>query len=245
MAEAAGEKSPGRRSRGSRVFALALGSVFVLLLGCGPSIQPIHEGSVRFEHCYRLDLDPRIAPAHRHACWKQWLEVYSYGQSRDRVEHSRHRIANLEAGDPNPPKLNLELEEARAARQFYMATPAPTDVATPAPTDVYAPPPAMATPTKAEMAPAPGDTCVVNCQTARTACLTRCETSTSKPPEPEPQNAEPSKAPAKPPSKPPSELKATSKSPAPAASSATSEESAVGECECERDYKSCGVRCFE
>src|SRR6187551_2767382 len=140
MAEAAGEKSPGRRSRGSRVFALALGSVFVLLLGCGPSIQPIHEGSVRFEHCYRLDLDPRIAPAHRHACWRQWLEVYSYGQSRDRVEHSRRRIGDLEAGDPNPPQLNLAAEEARTDRQFYMATPAPTDV--------YAPPPAMATPAK-------------------------------------------------------------------------------------------------
>jgi hypothetical protein len=92
-----------------------------LPLGCGPSIQPIHEGGVRFEHCYRLDLDARIAPAHRHACWKQWLEVYSYGQSRDRLEYSQRRLRDLEAGDPHPPQLNLDQQEAREARQFYMA----------------------------------------------------------------------------------------------------------------------------
>src|SRR5687768_4415792 len=41
-----------------------------LALACGPSVQSIHEGSVRFEHCYRLDLDLDIAPGHREACWK-------------------------------------------------------------------------------------------------------------------------------------------------------------------------------
>lgn len=240
MAEAAGEKSPGGGSRRSRALALVLGLELILLLGCGPSIQPIHEGSVRFEHCYRLDLDPRIAPAHRHACWKQWLEVYSYGQSRDRVEHSRRRISDLQAGDPNPPKLNLEQDEAREARQFYMATPAPADVATPAPTNVYAPPPSMA-PTQPATPAAPGDTCVVNCQTARTACLARCGASASNPPKADPQNS----GAAKTASKPTPELTTTPKSPAAASSAATSEESAVGECECERDYKSCGVRCFE
>src|SRR5690606_8301928 len=101
--------------------------------GCGPSIQPIHEGGVRFEHCYRLDLDPKIAPGHRHACWKQWLEVYSYGQSRDRIEYSQRRLRDLEAGDTNPTRLNLDQQQARETRQFYMATPAPTSVHAPPP----------------------------------------------------------------------------------------------------------------
>ena len=211
------------------MLALVGGSELVLLLGCGPSIQPIHEGSVRFEHCYRLDLDPRIAPAHRHVCWKQWLEVYSFGQSRDRVEYSRRRIGDLEAGDPNPPKLNLELEEKREARQFYMATPAPTDV--------YAPPPAMATPAQPETPAGPGDECVVNCQTARSACLASCKSSVSALPRTEPKT-EPS-------SQPTPELRPKPKSPAAASSAGASEESAVGECECELEYKSCGARCFE
>ena len=33
------------------LFGLGLGAA------CGPSVQSIHEGNVRFEHCYRLDLE--------------------------------------------------------------------------------------------------------------------------------------------------------------------------------------------
>lgn len=201
-----------------------------LPLACGPSIQPIHEGGVRFEHCYRLDLDPKIAPSHRHACWKQWLEVYSYGQSRDRLEYSRRRVRDLEAGDPNPPQLHLDQIEEREARQFYMATPAPTSV--------HAPPPPVATPTEATEPLAPGDACVVSCRTARNACLNRCEQQPGATP-PTPANSASATPPAP---------KAGSAPTAPAASGASAakpEESAVGECDCEREYKMCGARCFE
>lgn len=200
-------------------------------LGCGPSIQPIHEGGVRFEHCYRLDLDPKIAPAHRHACWQQWLEVYSFGQSRDRLEYSRRRLLDLAAGDPNPPQLNLNQAEAREARQFYMATPAPTSV--------HAPPPPVAAPP--ETGPlAPGDTCVASCRTARAECLTRCE----KPavdPAVAPSTSPGQKAPAA-----PAPAANTKSRPPPGAPPPEgSEESAESECDCEADYKICGVRCFE
>lgn len=243
MAETPGT-APGTASRWWRACVLC---GFVELVGlplaCGPSIQPIHEGGVRFEHCYRLDLDPKIAPGHRHACWKQWLEVYSYGQSRDRIEYSQRRLRDLETGDANPPRLNLDQQQARETRQFYMATPAPTSV--------HAPPPPVATP--AEAGPlAPGDPCVASCRTARAACLTRCETPI------DPASATPpATADAKPPAPgtptpvtkpaPPSSAPATrsSASPASPAAGKPTEESAVSECDCEEAYKICGARCFE
>lgn len=236
MAEAPGTNSPGGGPSWWRACVLCgLAQLVGLPLGCGPSIQPIHEGGVRFEHCYRLDLDPRIAPAHRHACWKQWLEVYSYGQSRDRLEYSQRRLRDLEAGDAHPPQLNLDQqEEGREARQFYMATPAPTSV--------HAPPPPVAPPSETEPL-APGDTCVAGCRTARAACLTRCEkpavdpatalSATSAPTTPVP-GAKP--VPVPPSGAPPIEAGKVGKA---------AEESAVSECDCEGDYKICGARCFE
>jgi hypothetical protein len=199
---------------------------------CGPSIQSIHEGSVRFEHCYRLDLDPKIAPSHRHACWEQWLEVYSFGQSRDRLEHARKRVLDLAAGDPNPPSLNLESEEQREARQFYISTPDPVNV--------HAPPPPVAAAPTSNTPVAPSDACVVTCRNTRTACLARCGESTPAPPAPD------SPAPVPPPSasggkkeppKPPEQGAAPN--------NPTAEESTDSACACEQDYKSCGARCFE
>ncbi len=75
--------------------------VLLLLLpaGCGPSIQSLWEGEVRFEHCYRLDHDDQISASHRRACWGNWLSVYSYGQSRDRIEYAQTRLQSLELGD--------------------------------------------------------------------------------------------------------------------------------------------------
>lgn len=234
-AEAPGTKPLGGSLRWWRAGALCcFAQLAGLPLGCGPSIQPIHEGGVRFEHCYRLDLDPKIAPAHRHACWKQWLEVYSYGQSRDRLEYSQRRLRDLEAGDPNPPQLDLDQQQAREARQFYMATPAPTSV--------HAPPPPMAP--AAETGPlAPGDACVTNCRTARTACLARCEgppvdpaTATLRGPGAKPGATTPTPA---------STASATPAASPSAPAAGGSEESTDSKCDCEGDYKICGARCFE
>jgi len=237
MAEGPGGNSRWWRSRLlGGLLPLAGLQLAGLPLGCGPSIQPIHEGGVRFEHCYRLDLDPKIAPPHRHACWKQWLEVYSYGQSRDRIEYSRRRVHDLEAGDPNPPLLNLDQVEAREARQFYMATPAPTSV--------HAPPPPMATPEPSEPL-APGDACVASCRTARSQCFTRC----GQPADTAATPPSPATAPPTPSAQPPVPTPQPSAKPAasatPTESSEPGKESAEGECECEREYKMCGARCFE
>lgn len=141
-----------------------------ILLACGPSVQVLHEGTVRFEHCHRLDLDPRIAPSHRKACWEAWLERYSYGQPRDRQEYAQRRIAAIERNEP-PPTLNLDGEPERSQRGEPIG-----------PIDAHAPPPKVAPPAESartweEAVPddeAPGDDCVQACRSDRRTCLESC-----------------------------------------------------------------------
>lgn len=135
--------------------------------GCGPSVQVLHEGTVRFEHCYRLDLDPRIAPSHRKACWTAWSERYSYGQPRDRLEYARRRIQAIESNEP-PPDLDLETGSQRSS----LVEPG-------GPIDAHAPPPRVARPTEGipvsdAAIDAPGDGCSVACRQRRTTCLASC-----------------------------------------------------------------------
>jgi hypothetical protein len=63
--------------------------------GCGASLQAVYEGDVRFEHCMALDAQPDVKPAIRRACWVEWVEFYTYGQTRDRVRHAQIRIRQL------------------------------------------------------------------------------------------------------------------------------------------------------
>jgi hypothetical protein len=119
------------------VFALLLGPA--ISIGCGPSVQSIYEGDVRFEHCYRLDLELDIATSHRQACWTNWLNRYTYGQTRDRLEYARRRVRSFAGGDTARPALNIGTDETKQqeSRQFYLVVPAPTSV--------HAPPPPIAT----------------------------------------------------------------------------------------------------
>ena len=93
------------------------------------------------------------------------------------MEHARKRTRDLETGDPNPPTLNLENYEERQERQFYMASPGPTNV--------HAPPPPVATP--APEVPAPGDACVSGCRTTFAACEVRCKENEPDPIDPKTQ----------------------------------------------------------
>jgi hypothetical protein len=136
-------------------------------------MQSVNEGSVRFEHCYRLDLDENIGSQHRKACWDEWSRRYTYGQSRDRIEYARRRLRSLAMGDPQRPRLNIELEHRPEERQFYLSVPAPTSA--------HAPPPPIATRhydrsgSPPDSSPrAPGDTCADSCRTDRARCLVDC-----------------------------------------------------------------------
>lgn len=87
-------------SSGPSVRAIA---VAVAYLGCGPSFEAIQEGDLRFAHCDRLDLDANISSSHRLHCWREWRRMYTYGQTRDRVEYAQRRIAEVSSGDTEPP----------------------------------------------------------------------------------------------------------------------------------------------
>jgi hypothetical protein len=141
--------------------------------GCGPSFEAIQEGDLRFAHCDRLDLDPKIAPSHRLNCWREWRHVYTYGQTRDRLEYAQRRIAEVVSGNANPP---FELPSGE---------PRPPDAkgAPLAPSPVYSPPPAVVPvagtePTLPEGSPEAnlGPGCRLRCEASRAECAPGCET---------------------------------------------------------------------
>lgn len=144
-------------------------------------MQSIHEGSVRFEHCYRLDLDLDIAPGHREACWKEWLASYTYGQSADRIDYARRRVRALTSGDTSRPELNIASDRRPEERPFYLVVPNPTSLhAPPAPIaprvvgDGGAPTPPASAAAPAELPPAPGDECANACRSAHQSCVLAC-----------------------------------------------------------------------
>jgi len=154
-----------------------------LTTSCGPSVQSIYEGDVRFEHCYRLDLELDVAMTHRQACWTTWLDRYTYGQSRDRLEYARRRVRAFATGDTDRPALRVGGNQPQAdSRQFYLVVPAPTNV--------HAPPPPIATrmnaspepPTSSSAQPAksseklaPGEDCATACHNSFSSCNQACD----------------------------------------------------------------------
>jgi hypothetical protein len=146
-------------------------------------VQSIHEGSVRFEHCYRLDLDLEIAPGHREACWKEWLASYTYGQSADRIDYARRRVRALSSGDTSRPELKIAGERRPEERQFYLVVPGPTSLhAPPAPiatrvlgAESSAPPsPTLAPSAEPPTPKAPEDECAKSCRTSYQSCTAAC-----------------------------------------------------------------------
>jgi hypothetical protein len=151
--------------------------------GCGPSVQSIYEGSVRFEHCYRLDLEQDVATTHRQACWTSWLDGYTYGQSRDRLEYARRRVRAFATGDVDRPVLRVG-QAGEDTRQFYLVVPSPTSV--------HASPPPIATRTHVieeqplpaptpSAKPAPADDCAAACKAAFSSCNQACDPAAQAP----------------------------------------------------------------
>lgn len=88
------------------------------MLGCGASFESLYESEVRFEHCYRLDLEQQIAPTHRLYCWEQWLDLYAGDQPLDRIHHAETRAAALKQGEIDPQKLSLSSSQPTRASTF-------------------------------------------------------------------------------------------------------------------------------
>jgi len=138
-------------------------ALLVGLIGsaCGPSLATVHEGAVRFEHCYGMDLDPRSEPDQRKACWQTWLSAYTVGQPRDRIEYAQRRLRAPSGQDDERPTLALDRERPPEDRKFYLVVPSPTSV--------HAPPPPVATVVPATDGGEPRDAATGSEEGAKTA----------------------------------------------------------------------------
>lgn len=167
-------------ARRTLTLATALAGAALVVVSCGPSVSAIYEANVRFEHCYRLDLDPKVAPGHRITCWREWSQRYTYGQTRDRLEYARQRIATLGAGDASRPELDLSAVDGgpgstEAPVPTSAHAPPPPVLSTPgAKTDAGAPDAAVQNKPDAALAEPPGASCVEDCRQSWKACLDVC-----------------------------------------------------------------------
>jgi len=174
---------PGRLRGGcllQRCLLLCCLQPWLLLAACGPSFEVLAEGDLRFVHCDRLDLDPNIAPSHRLHCWREWRRMYTYGQTRDRVEYAQRRIAEVVSGDTEPP-FQLPSGADAVARHTPMRAVAKEPAVVPVlETASAAPSPStVSLPDSTQAAVAPHNAlvaCQARCEAASASCLPGCET---------------------------------------------------------------------
>jgi hypothetical protein len=160
--------------RGRLLRLRALVSVATMALGagalsCGASIQALYEGDVRFEHCMALDARPDVKPTIRRTCWEEWVEFYTFGQTRDRIDHAR-----------------LRQQQLSGASDFDQADWVPPTAGGPLPVpDPIAPPPMMlvtdggvldASAGGDASAERPTSECAADCQQSLDACRQGCKT---------------------------------------------------------------------
>ncbi len=153
--------------------ALARTLVLVGLGACGPSVSAIYESNARFEHCERLDLDSEVVPSHRRACWEEWSQRYTVGQTTDRFEHARQRIAALDRGETAT--LRLELTEDAGADGATPTRGLDPSRAPPSIAPVSTPSASATVPVAASATPsAPEQGCERACQDAAARCQDTC-----------------------------------------------------------------------
>ena len=117
-------------------------ALIVLALGpcaCGPSFQAIYEGNVHFEHCYALEENPQLSLPDKAACWRDWSEHYTFGQTRDRVQYAISRYVALTrttAAPTDEAMMNAAPGESPRTTMIYA----------PAPSNAFAPPPKVLEP---------------------------------------------------------------------------------------------------
>lgn len=149
-------------------------------IGCGPGLEAMHESTLRFEHCYRLDMDTRIAPPHREHCWRDWTETYAGGQSLDRIEYARRRVSQLESGDTAVLAIGGGVQPERRVIEELSSPNSQAPMAAPAPTNVHEPPPKTApAPGEAAKTPSPsirpGQKCTDACDVTLGDCNRLCQ----------------------------------------------------------------------
>ena len=170
----------------ARLVAFVVG---IAVPGCGASYQAVYEGEVRFEHCYRLDLESNMPMTQRRECWREWTAFYTYGQSRDRIEFASRRLRELSDQIGNPASASLQTDSgalsippavvAPAPTSWYEAPPAITAAAHPdaGHPDAAPPPRPVASEDPFEFDPAlapPGQLCMLLCGKTWHKCVNAC-----------------------------------------------------------------------
>lgn len=154
-------------ARTSRIRYVAAALAGLGAASCGASIQALYEGDVRFEHCMALDARSDVKPTIRRACWEEWAQFYTFGQTRDRIEYARLREKQLSTAS--------DFDEAD-----WVPPKAAQAIAAPDPTSAFAPPPMMlatdgGTPDASPDRTASSD-CTADCQQSLDACRQGCKT---------------------------------------------------------------------
>ncbi len=154
--------------------------LFVVMLvacaGCGASLEAMHESNVRFEHCYGLDFAPETPAAPRLRCWRGWLDGYAAGQTRDRRDYARERVAALEAGDAAPVELAAvdPTPADRPAHRSAGEAPAARDARAATETTRQSLVVAGRLPSRAEARAASWQSCSEDCALRREQCVVTC-----------------------------------------------------------------------
>ena len=162
-------------------------------LACGPSFQVVYEGDSRFEHCYALDENPNVLMQQKSDCWADWIQHYTYGQTRDRVEFAAIRYRAIQRAGTLPTDEAIMGAAPGEGTGLTLAAPAPTNAfaappnmmaedagSSPPPIspvssalpEVHSPPspPPTATP---ELLP-PGGACIDDCAEKWHTCWNKC-----------------------------------------------------------------------
>ena len=159
--------------RPSFVVFLAAGCAFGAA-ACGAGINAGYESDVRFEHCMALDEHPGEKLESRKGCWDEWVEYYTFGQTRDRVDYARRRRKQLSR--PGDAGEEMTAQPVLAQR----AVPEPTNVLAPPPmilADAGKPPEVDAsTDASPDVVEPPAAACASQCREAWAPCKQACTT---------------------------------------------------------------------
>lgn len=115
--------------RAHRIIVVAL-----IAVACGPSFQTVYENDARFEHCYALD-EGTVNLSLKAACWKDWKDHHTYGQTRDRLEYAQSRYVALASNALPTDEGMMQAAPGEVGERSQLTAPAPTNP--------FAPPEAM------------------------------------------------------------------------------------------------------
>ncbi len=142
-------------------------SALILLSACAPSLRMLHRSNEVFEHCYATDLQADQETPAKAACWSDWIDNFTEGQSPDRIAYAQRRRESLAHNEASP-SLDPVAEPASDATAVDASSDrdAALDAGTPAAVQTSAPRPFEA--------PRGNVACGATCDPAYQRCAARC-----------------------------------------------------------------------